>query len=386
MVISSSAIGMAAKTTKSVKYSQTNESLASAVGTGEKRYASNTFNAEYERTVETSLYEETAIGKRHCEEKTDKDVIKEDNTDVLANNGFINQIESEEEITLQSLLRQIRSFLIDFRHRLSMMIGANSPYTKNYIDGLSSGNSLGGTVIDLTSGSGANGYNVWNVTNYSKASYEETETMAFSTVGKAITADGRAIEFNMEIEMSREFCQSSEIITKSTEVVMTDPLVISLDSNPVSVSDQKWRFDIDGNGTQDGISLLSKGAGFLAYDKNQDGKINDGKELFGSTTGNGFKELAEYDEDGNGWIDENDSIFDKLSVWVKDDTGNDKLMGLKQANVGAIYLANLSTEFALKSEKNNSHNAQVRRSGMYLTEDGMAKSIQQLDMVNSLIS
>lgn len=386
MVISSSAIGMAAKTTKSVKYSQTNESLASAVGTGEKRYASNTFNAEYERTVETSLYEETAIGKRHCEEKTDKDVIKEDNTDVLANNGFINQIESEEEITLQSLLRQIRSFLIDFRHRLSMMIGANSPYTKNYIDGLSSGNSLGGTVIDLISGSGANGYNVWNVTNYSKASYEETETMAFSTVGKAITADGRAIEFNMEIEMSREFCQSSEIITKSTEVVMTDPLVISLDSNPVSVSDQKWRFDIDGNGTQDGISLLSKGAGFLAYDKNQDGKINDGKELFGSATGNGFKELAEYDEDGNGWIDENDSIFDKLSVWVKDDTGNDKLMGLKQANVGAIYLANLSTEFALKSEKNNSHNAQVRRSGMYLTEDGMAKSIQQLDMVNSLIS
>ena len=386
MVISSSAIGMAAKTTKSVKYSQTNESLASAVGTGEKRYASNTFNAEYERTVETSLYEETAIGKRHCEEKTDKDVIKEDNTDVLANNGFINQIESEEEITLQSLLRQIRSFLIDFRHRLSMMIGANSPYTKNYIDGLSSGNSLGGTVIDLISGSGANGYNVWNVTNYSKASYEETETMAFSTVGKAITADGRAIEFNMEIEMSREFCQSSEIITKSTEVVMTDPLVISLDSNPVSVSDQKWRFDIDGNGTQDGISLLSKGAGFLAYDKNQDGKINDGKELFGSTTGNGFKELAEYDEDGNGWIDENDSIFDKLSVWVKDDTGNDKLMGLKQAKVGAIYLANLSTEFALKSEKNNSHNAQVRRSGMYLTEDGMAKSIQQLDMVNSLIS
>ena len=200
MVISSSAIGMAAKTTKSVKYSQTNESLASAVGTGEKRYASNTFNAEYERTVETSLYEETAIGKRHCEEKTNKDVIKEDNTDVLANNGFINQIESEEEITLQSLLRQIRSFLIDFRHRLSMMIGANSPYTKNYIDGLSSGNSLGGTVIDLTSGSGANGYNVWNVTNYSKASYEETETMAFSTVGKAITADGRAIEFNMEID------------------------------------------------------------------------------------------------------------------------------------------------------------------------------------------
>ncbi len=386
MVISSSAIGMAAKTTKSVKYSQTNESLASAVGTGEKRYASNTFNAEYERTVETSLYEETSEGKRVGEEKTNSDVVKEGNTDVLANNGFISQIESEEEVSIQSLLRQIRAFLMDFRHRLSMMIGVNSPYKRNYIDGVSSGNSYGGVVLDLTSGSSANGYNVWNVTNYSKATYEEEETMAFSTVGKAITADGRTIEFNMEVEMSREFCQSSEVLTKSTEVVMTDPLVISLDSNPVSVSDQKWKFDIDGDGTKDGISLLSEGAGFLAYDKNQDGKINDGRELFGSVTGNGFKELAEFDEDGNGWIDENDSIFDKLSVWVKDDSGNDKLMGLKQANVGAIYLANLSTEFALKSEKDNSYNAQVKRSGMYLTEDGMAKSIQQLDMVNSLIS
>ena len=69
MVISSSAVGMAAKTTQSVKYSQTNESLASAVGTGEKRYASNSFNAEYERTIESSLYEETAVGKRQSEEK-----------------------------------------------------------------------------------------------------------------------------------------------------------------------------------------------------------------------------------------------------------------------------------------------------------------------------
>ena len=132
--------------------------------------------------------------------------------------------------------------------------------------------------------------------------------------------------------------------------------------------------------------MLSKGAGFLAFDKNEDGKINNGTELFGAKTGNGFTELAEYDEDGNGWIDENDEIYSKLSVWIKDDTGNDKLIGLKQANVGAIYLANLSTDFSMKSERDNSHNAQLRRTGMYLTEDGMSNTIQQLDMVNSLIS
>ncbi len=40
-------------------------------------------------------------------------------------------------------------------------------------------------------------------------------------------------------------------------------------------------------------------------------KINDGSELFGTSSGDGFKDLATYDEDENGWIDENDSIFSK---------------------------------------------------------------------------
>lgn len=384
MVISSSAASMAAKTTRSAKFTQTNESLAKGIGTGEVRYSANSFEASYEKTVENSLYEETSAGKKNTKEDRDATSVSEGNTDLLAANGFIGGVQDEEEITIQSLLRQIRSFLLDFRHRLSLMIFGASPYGRNYFGEYSTANSLGGTVVDLSSGQ--NGYTVWNVTNYSKTTYEEEESMTFSSVGKAVTADGRTIEFNMEIEMSRAFCESSEVLTKQTEVVMTDPLVISLDSNPVSVSDQKWRFDIDGNGTDDGISLLSKGAGFLAFDKNEDGKINNGTELFGAKTGNGFRELAEYDEDGNGWIDENDEIYSKLSVWIKDDTGNDKLIGLKQANVGAIYLANLSTDFSMKSERDNSHNAQLRRTGMYLTEDGMSNTIQQLDMVNSLIS
>ena len=37
-------------------------------------------------------------------------------------------------------------------------------------------------------------------------------------------------------------------------------------------------------------------------------------KLFGTSSGDGFKDLAEYDEDGNGWIDENDSIFNRLKV------------------------------------------------------------------------
>ena|GEM_PF-3881516 len=96
--------------------------------------------------------------------------------------------------------------------------------------------------------------------------------------------------------------------------------------------------------------------------------------------------MRAYDDDGNGWIDENDKIYKDLAVWVKDDAGHDKLISLKEANVGAMYLGSVSSEYSLKSEKDNEYNAEIRRSGMYLTEDGRARSVQQLDMVNALIS
>jgi hypothetical protein len=187
----------------------------------------------------------------------------------------------------------------------------------------------------------------------------------------------------MSVEMSREFTPSAESMSNDIVEIFTDPLVITLNSNPVSVSDQKWSFDIDGDGSRDSISLLSKGSGFLAFDKDGNEKIDDGSELFGTKTGNGFSELAAYDDDGNGWIDEADEIYDKLSVWLKDDSGQDKLISLKAANVGAIYLGSATTDYALKSDVDNAYNAQLRRSGLYLTNEGISRSISQLDFVKA---
>ena len=125
--------------------------------------------------------------------------------------------------------------------------------------------------------------------------------------------------------------------------------------------------------------MLGNGRGFLAFDKNGDGIINDGSELFGALTGDGFSELALYDEDGNGWIDEADSIFSKLRVWTKDENGKDILLSLKEADLGAIYLNRVSTEFSVNNTETNEQNAQVRSTGVYLKESGGAGSIQQID-------
>ena len=211
----------------------------------------------------------------------------------------------------------------------------------------------------------------------------ESEYTSFSAAGIAKTEDGRELSFNVDFEMSRsfmEYTKTESLYSPKPQRNVCDPLVINVDANVASVSDQKFTFDLDADGKSDNISMLGEGSGFLALDKNEDGKINDGKELFGTKSGNGFKDLAEYDEDGNGWIDENDAVFDKLKIWFKHEDGTDRLIDLKSADVGAIHLGNASTEYSLKNADTHNLNGIVRSTGIFLKESQGAGTIQHVDL------
>ena len=160
---------------------------------------------------------------------------------------------------------------------------------------------------------------------------------------------------------------------------MCDPLVINLDTDVAELSDQTFYFDIDGDGEKDEVSQLGKGSGYLALDKNGDGVINDGSELFGTSSGNGFADLAAYDEDGNGWIDENDAIWSKLKIWCKDENGNDVLYRLADKGVGAICLQNAATDFTLKGQEGQTRGA-IRNTGVFLYENGNVGTVQHVDV------
>ncbi|MFZ5651073.1 MAG: hypothetical protein ACOY4I_09470, partial [Bacillota bacterium] len=125
---------------------------------------------------------------------------------------------------------------------------------------------------------------------------------------------------------------------------------------------------------------IGPGSGFLALDLNGDGKVNDGKELFGPSTGNGFLELSRYDDDGNLWIDEKDPIYEKLRIRAKGPGGNDVLLALGQMGVGTIYLGNVNTYFSLKNHQNETQ-AKITRSGIFVREDGAVGTVQQVDLV-----
>lgn len=218
------------------------------------------------------------------------------------------------------------------------------------------------------------------VLNYQQASWQtETEETSFSTTGVVKTADGRELQFNMNVGMSREFEQYYEQNLTVAQFQMCDPLVINLDGDVAGLSDQTFYFDIDADGEMDEISRLEAGSGYLALDKNGDGTINDGSELFGTSSGNGFADMARYDEDGNGWIDENDAVWDKLKIWCRDENGKDVLYRLADKGVGAICLQNVSTDFALKGQEGQTNGA-IRSTGVFLYENGSAGTVQHVDV------
>ena len=250
----------------------------------------------------------------------------------------------------------------------SYRIGTESSSTSASVKSL-------GSISIGTGGSGT----TWQRVTATSGFVSESESTTFASSGMVKTQDGRSIDFNIEVSMSRAF--TSQINTLTTQnYIKTDPLVINLDTDIGSVTDQKFLFDLDSDGDEEEISFAGKGSGFLALDRDGDGRIGDGSELFGTKSGDGFKDLAAFDEDGNGWIDENDSIYSKLKVWTKDEAGNDYLINLKDADVGAIYLDNADTQFSLK-DGNNRLNGEIKKTGIYLHEStGAAGTLNHVDL------
>ena len=220
---------------------------------------------------------------------------------------------------------------------------------------------------------------VSTVTETYRYFHSESEETCFSTTGCVKTADGRELNFDLNLTMSRSFTQYYER-NVSTVRTFTDPLVINLDTPMAEVSDVNIRFDLDCDGEAEEIGALGSSSGYLALDINKDGEINDGSELFGTKSGDGFADLSKYDSDGNGWIDEADEIFDRLVIaFIKED-GTQELVKLKDRDVGAIYTGSASTDFSLNNLATNETRARIRQTGIFLYESGMMGTIQHLDL------
>jgi len=202
--------------------------------------------------------------------------------------------------------------------------------------------------------------------------HSETEQTSFQAKGSVQTTDGRTVDFNVSLTMARDQVSSSTAAAPPPNTA--DPLVLNFGGAPARLTGGKISFDLNSDGVPEQISFVSSGSGFLVRDANNDGKVNDGQELFGPQSGNGFADLAKYDSDGNGWIDEGDPVFSQLRIWSADG-----LQTLAEKGIGAIATSSVETPFAIK-DGNDTTQGEVRSTGVYLSEGGPAGTVQQVDL------
>lgn len=161
------------------------------------------------------------------------------------------------------------------------------------------------------------------------------------------------------------------------EVPRRDPLALDLNGDGiVSVGyDAGVYFDLDNSGFAESTTWLSAEDAFVALDRNQDGIINNGGELFGSETllssgqyaANGFLALSDFDSNADGVMDAQDDIFGELLLWQDSNqngqTDDGELVSLYEANIVSINLAYSESDYI--DENDVAH----RQQGSYTSID-----------------
>ena len=139
-------------------------------------------------------------------------------------------------------------------------------------------------------------------------------------------------------------------------------------------------FDHAADGFAERTGWVAPGDGLLVWDRNANGAIDSGRDLFGAETllpnglkaVNGFKALKAFDANGDGVIDANDPVFAQLRVWLDTDTNGrtaeGELLTLEEAGVQSINVAYSNSSFI--DAQGNAH----KQVGSYTTTNGQTRA------------
>jgi len=203
-------------------------------------------------------------------------------------------------------------------------------------------------------------------------------TLAVAAAGATVGSLLGGATFNALRDLISEFLISTpDPLVKTTRYIWVDPLVLDLDGDGLETTplSQGIQFDTNGDTIKTATAWIGADDGLLVLDRNGNGVIDSGRELFGDETllangqkaPHGFAALAELDSVADGIFDSKDAQFGAVRIWR--DLNQDgisqanELQTLAQAGVTSIKIASTATNTKYGD-------AQLVQSGTFARTDG----------------
>jgi Ca2+-binding RTX toxin-like protein len=135
--------------------------------------------------------------------------------------------------------------------------------------------------------------------------------------------------------------------------ITVSPLMFDLDGDGIEITQQsagQITFDHNADGIATSTAWASSDDGLLAFDRDGNGTIDSGRELFGNNTqlangqnaADGYAALRELDSNADGVINASDAAYAQLRIWrdLDQDTHSDsgELQSLEEAGITQINL------------------------------------------------
>ena len=214
------------------------------------------------------------------------------------------------------------------------------------------------------------------LTSVQLASFAISQVAAFSTADLVVMTTE---QFGV-LPCGLTDTQKTSLATAQIAAYIATPIMLDLNGDGVQTLGLSAgvRFDVRANGLPMQTGWVSKQDGLLVMDRNGDGSINDGSELFGSSTllpdgtraQDGYQALTALDKNSDGVINCQDDIFGQLRVWV--DANSDGLSAPDELRtLDSWGIASISTQAIASSTLNNGNLMGLVSS--YQTTDGQIR-------------
>jgi hypothetical protein len=194
-----------------------------------------------------------------------------------------------------------------------------------------------------------------------------------SVASKVAEVQSQKISYQISMQISRVEARAE---VQDVQVAMSDPLILDMGGDGIELTQAGSGafFDINGDGRKESTAWVKGSSAFLVMDRNNNGTIDDGTELFGDQHGalHGFQELARFDSNSDSVINNRDTVFKALKVY-QDMNGNGRIDSGEVTSLERAGVASINLDFT-QMDSQKSGNSLILK-GSFTTTDGSTRDI-----------